>query len=602
MRQLLAWLALVASGSVLSAQEPGRAVDVSAEDFRRIAESRDSLPDAARARWLYAVFDTATRSYRRDQPLDTVIDASGVRAIYRRLRRDWDQGDAARWESALEALQTIDKTRLNERDALSHDLMHSEATRKLGMARGPQLYLPLTNNRGPHHSVWFYGSEWLPSETLADYEVVLAHLNGIPLEIDGMIEGMRQAHAEGMMPPQVLVTNVRDALGEMIVDDPMASGYLAKFVEFPASITAPDQARLRASAERIYRTGIRPAYERLLSYAADDYLPAATRDASFSALPGGTERYELLLRLRTAPAPLSPARLHRRALDDVARSAAVMDSVRVAVGFQGSYREFLEFLRSDSRFEFADSAAYVRAARAVAERIDANIDRLFHTIPRIPFGIAGAPGIGVGTYLRGVTKTTPGTVRLFIGAARTWRLHAMMLHEAVPGHHFSHAVFLERGLPAFRGLGSQSAFTEGWALYAESMGTELGLYDEEYSVVGRVVGELWRAIRAVLDTGVNGLGWTHEEAVRYARQNSVHTDAQIEGELNRMMTNPGFVLSYKLGQWKFQELRAFAERELGSSFEVRAFHDALLEHGEMPLDVLDSHMRAWVARQRSSSG
>lgn len=204
----LAWLTFLASASVLLAQGPGRAVDVAAEEFRRIVKSRDTLPDAARARWLYAVFDTTTRGRWRTQPQDTVTDESGERAIYRRLRPDWDDGDLARWEKALKALHSIDSARLTARDALSYDIVRSELIKNIALARAPGQYMPLTNRRGLHLIIWFYGSEFLPAETVADYKIILALLNGVALEIDEMMQGMRHAQNEGIMPPKALMTNV----------------------------------------------------------------------------------------------------------------------------------------------------------------------------------------------------------------------------------------------------------------------------------------------------------------------------------------------------------------------------------------------------------
>lgn len=604
-RLTVASLALLASASGLLAQGPGVARDIAADEFRRITSSRDSLSDGARAQWFFAVFDTAARGPWRAQPQDTVTDASGERAIFRRARPDWENGDLARWESALAALASIDTTRLDDGDRLSWAVTRSEVSRNIALAGMPGPYLPLTNNMGLHHIIWFYGSEYLPSESVADYDIVLAHLNGVALEIDDMMRVMRQAQREGIMPPRALMSGVADALREAIVDDPMTSGYLAKFSHFPGSIAPAERERLRGSAIRIYVTKIRPAYERLLAYATESYIPGASDSRTgLSTFPGGGERYALIVRLRAGTSDLSPLQLHQMALADVARQAATIDSFRVALGYGGTYREFLDFLRNDRRFVFPDSAAFVRAARDIAKRVDQNIFRMFHTVPRLPFGIEAARSSGGGLYRGGsITDGRPGMVRLFFSSDEpgpTWRLPSLMLHEGAPGHHFSHALNLENGIPRFRGLGSFRAFSEGWAMYAADMGEELGVYDDDYATVGHVVGDSWRSIRAVLDTGFHGLGWTWDECIDYARANSPEIDAFIEGELRAIMSTPGLVLSYKLGHWKFLELRALAERELGDAFDVRAFHDALLEDGEMPLDILDARTRQWVALARSA--
>ncbi|MEX1113479.1 MAG: DUF885 family protein, partial [Patescibacteria group bacterium] len=302
MQLAIALIALCTWTPGLSAQNVGVAVDAIAEEFRKIAASPDTTSATARAHWLFATFAETRVFPGRDQPQDTIIDSFGDRAIFRPLRPGWD---VDRWTSALEAIHSIDRDRLNARDALSYDIMLSDVSRALALARAPDLYMPLSERRGLHLIIWYYGSEFIPSKTVEDYELILAHLNGVALEIDEMMQGMRRAHAAGVMPPRLLMTKVADALRPAIVEDPMASGYLAKFSEFPASIPPRDQERLRANAMRIYALKIRPAYQRLLTYALEHYIPGATESIGLSALPRGAERYATIVRLRTRPADLS---------------------------------------------------------------------------------------------------------------------------------------------------------------------------------------------------------------------------------------------------------------------------------------------------------
>ncbi|MEX1129556.1 MAG: DUF885 family protein, partial [Vicinamibacterales bacterium] len=272
-----------------------------AKEFRRIAEDLGASTDEARAHRLFAAFESA-RGPQRNLPEDTVLDASGERAIYRRLRPDWA---LMRWENAVAAVESIDRARLNARDGLAYDVVKSDAMRELAMARTPRLYLPLSDRQGLHLVIWFYGSEFLASETVADYEVILAHLNGVALAVDEMTNGMQEAYAEGIVPPRAMMTGAAAALTEAIVDDPLESGYLAKFLQFPASIPVEEQGRLRANAARIYTNKIRPAYQRQLSYATEVYIPGATESIGVGDLPGGAERYATIVRLRTRPADLS---------------------------------------------------------------------------------------------------------------------------------------------------------------------------------------------------------------------------------------------------------------------------------------------------------
>jgi uncharacterized protein (DUF885 family) len=305
---------------------------------------------------------------------------------------------------------------------------------------------------------------------------------------------------------------------------------------------------------------------------------------------------------------LTPREIHETGLAEVRRIRAAMDSVIRSTGFTGSFEEFTRMLRTDARFFHTDSASLVRAYRDVAKRVDPELVRLFGRIPRLPYGVTTIPSYAAKSqttayYQPGSPEAArPGwyyvnTYKL--DARPIWEMEALSLHEAVPGHHFQIALAQElEGLPAFRRFGGYNAFVEGWALYAESLGPELGMYRDPYSRFGQLTYEMWRAVRLVIDTGIHSLGWSRDQAIDYFRANSAKTEQDIIVEVDRYIAWPGQALGYKLGELRIKALRAHAASELGDRFDVRAFHDQVLGQGALPLDLLEARIRTWVARQK----
>jgi uncharacterized protein (DUF885 family) len=392
-----------------------------------------------------------------------------------------------------------------------------------------------------------------------------------------------------------------------LVDDPLKSPLLQPFTRFPKEISAEDQARLRDDAMAAYRNVVKPAYERLHVFLVESYLPGCRESISMSALPNGQAWYAFRVKDSTTTS-LSPKEIHDIGQSEVKRIRAEMEAVITKTGFKGSFREFLDFLRTDKQFFYDTGPQLLAGYRDISKRIDAELPRLFGKLPRLPYGVMPVPSYAeksqtTAYYMPGAHKVgRPGTFFANTYALNTrpkWEMEALTVHEAVPGHHLQIALAHEmENMPEFRKHAGYTAFVEGWGLYSESLGEELGLYQDPYSKFGQLTYEMWRAVRLVVDTGMHSMGWTRQQAIDFFKQNTGKTEHDITVEVDRYIVWPGQALAYKIGQLKMKELRALATKELGEQFDIRAFHDELLGNGALPLDVLESHMKEWLAEQR----
>jgi uncharacterized protein (DUF885 family) len=337
-------------------------------------------------------------------------------------------------------------------------------------------------------------------------------------------------------------------------------------------------------------------------------VPRARTTIGLSALPNGADWYAHLVRRYTTTG-MTPQQIHELGLSEVKRIRAEMDKVIAAVGFKGTFEEFSRFLRTDPRFFYDKPEDLVDAYRVIAKRADPELAHLFRTLPRLPYGVTPIPDYEAKSQTTAYYDSgseaagRPGTyfVNIYDLKSRPkWEMEALTLHESVPGHHLQ--ISLARELPnlsEWRKHDGYTAFSEGWGLYAESLGTEMGFYKDPYSKFGQLTYEMWRAIRLVVDTGLHAKGWTREQALDYFKANAAKTEHDIEVEVDRYITSPGQAVAYKIGELKIKELRAYAEKELGPAFDVRSFHDQILGHGAVPLDVLEKNIREWVAGRKA---
>jgi uncharacterized protein (DUF885 family) len=490
----------------------------------------------------------------------------------------------------LDELATFDRTALGPTDRVSLDMATHLERAERAAAAFPGDYLPLDQMQGPQLDPAFLLSV-MPRETPRQHDDLLARIRLLPEVVDQSVELLERGRALGVTPPRICLREVPGQVEALVGDDPGANPVLL------ALAGAPDEVRAEAAA--LVREQVGPAYRRLLDHLVGTYLPACRETVGLRDLPDGADWYAERVRAHTTTSSLSPQEIHETGLSEVARIGAAMDEVMAATGFTGDRAAFARFLAEDPRFRFPTEAALLAAYRDVAKRIDPGIPRLFGRLPRLPFGVTAvpadqAPSQPAAYYMPGsIELGRPGMfyANTYDLASRpSWNLESICLHEAVPGHHLQLTLAQEtEGLPRFRQQSlSCTAFVEGWGLYAESLGPELGLYDDPYQRFGALDAEMMRACRLVLDTGLHALGWSRDRAIDFFAAHSVSPRHEIVVEVDRYLVLPGQALAYKVGELHLQRLRRERAAAEGDGFDLRAFHDDVLRHGALPLDLLDA--------------
>jgi uncharacterized protein (DUF885 family) len=444
-------------------------------------------------------------------------------------------------------------------------------------------------------------------DTVTDYENIIARLQRLPALIGQTIALMELGLAAGITQPQIVMRGVPAQVKAQIVADPSTSPLLDAFEQFPSGIAASERSRLTARARSAYTDDVAPAFARLYRFLEEKYLPRCREAIAVDALPKGAELYRYNVAWHTTT-NLTPKQIHQTGLAEVKRIRTEMDKVIASSGFKGSFSEFTRFLRTDPQFYFTDADALVASYREIAKRADPELARLFGVLPRLPYGVRrvpdaiapsqttayyepGSPAAGRPGYMYANTYKLDSRPR--------WEMEALTLHEAVPGHHLQIALAQElAGLPEFRKHGSYTAYVEGWALYSELLGEDMGFYTDPYSRFGQLTYQMWRAVRLVVDTGMHALGWSRQQAIDFFRENSAKTEQDIVVEIDRYIAWPGQALGYKIGELRIRELREKAEKALGSRFDVRSFHDALHTEGAVPLALLEARVDAWITSRR----
>lgn len=506
----------------------------------------------------------------------------------------------------LNALRAIDRARLSATDQLNYDLFRHTYADAVEESRFPGELMPINQMGGVQQDVPSTIAQ-MPADGVREYEDIIARLRAVPALVNQTIVLLERGLAAGLTPPRITLRDVPAQAQNLVVDDAIKSPLLAAFTRFPPEVPAADQERLRSAAIAAYRDSVAPAFRKLSAFLRDKYVPGARTTTGIRDLPNGLTWYQVRARSSTTT-DLTPEQIHAIGLAEVKRIRGQMDSVIAASGFKGSFVEFVQFLRTDPRFFWTTPEDLVRGSRELMKRIDPELVRLFGTLPRLTYGVSPIPSYAersqtTAYYQPGSPRgRRPGTyfVNTYNLAARPkWEMEALSLHEAVPGHHLQIALAQElEEVPEFRRYAGYTAFVEGWALYSESLGSELGLYGDPYSKFGQLTYEMWRAVRLVIDTGIHTMGWTREQAIDYFKANAAKTEHDITVEVDRYIVWPGQALAYKIGELKIKELRAYAATTLGSRFDIRAFHDQVLGAGAVPLDVLKARIRAWVASVR----
>ena len=450
-----------------------------------------------------------------------------------------------------------------------------------------------------------------PFANVADYEKWLKRLQGYGTLVDQNMAQMRAGMAAGRMPPREPMTRLVKQLGGFVPERPEDNPLYAPLQAMPAGIAPADAENLRAQAAAAIREVVNPAWQRFNTFYEKEYLPACRTSIAAEDFPDGVAFYALRVRDMTTT-ELTPDQIHQIGLSEVARIRAGMEKIREQVKFKGDLAAFFKFLRSDKQFYFKTGEELLAAYRALAKQIDPELVKLFGRIPRTPYGVVPVPELEAPNqttaYYRSPAEDGSRAGYFFANLYKPetrpkWEMAALTVHEAVPGHHFQIALAQELGeLPKFRRLGGYTAFIEGWGLYSESLGEEIGLYTDPYSKFGQLTYEMWRAVRLVVDTGIHHKGWTRQQAIDFFKANAAKTDNDIAVEVDRYISWPGQALAYKIGQLRIQALRERSRQALGDRFDVRRFHDVVLGNGALPLDVLEGNVDRWIAEEKKRPG
>ncbi len=445
-----------------------------------------------------------------------------------------------------------------------------------------------------------------PFNNEQDYENYLARLQAIPNFIQANIEIMREGIQTGYIPSRVTLEGIAESMELLFTGDPAQSSFLTPFQSLPESFKDVDRNRLTKNARAIVEMNVLPAFRILQQFIIRDYLPVARFGISAAELPNGIKFYLHRIHYFTSLNLTSEA-IHQTGLDEVRRIKAEMQLAIDKSGFSGDFTAFIEFLRTDRRFYTNSPAELLKEVSYVLKRIDGELPRLFKTLPRLPYGIRpipdfAAPGNTTAYYQPGTGDGTRAGIYYVntydLNSRAIYEIEALSLHEAVPGHHLQIALQQELGeLPNFRRFASFTSFIEGWALYAERLGLEVGFYTDPYSDFGRLSYEMWRACRLVVDTGIHALGWSRQQAIDFMVANTSLTMLNITNEVDRYIGWPGQALAYKIGELKIRALRAQAETCLRAHFDRRLFHDVVLGSGAVPLDVLENQVQTWINQQ-----
>lgn len=502
----------------------------------------------------------------------------------------------------LAALLSIERAKLSPLDQVNYDLARRRFEMSIESERFPDQYL-IVDHMNNGITAMLDLPNAMPASNVGDYENMLARLRAFPPLVDQGIALMNEGLKRGFTPPRVTLAHV----AEQVM--PTADQALQPFQHMPDSIAPADRERLQAEAKEIVAKQITPQLQKLRDYLANTYVPHAQERIAASDMPDGKAWYAFQLRYYTTT-NLTPDQIFDLGNSEVKRIRGEIDAVIASTGFKGTYQEFCNYLRTDPKFFYDKPEDVLAGYRDIAKRVDPELIRLFGRLPRLPYGVKAMEGgteTSPSAYYNNGTLAAgrPGWVLVNtydLKARPKWGMESLFLHEGVPGHHLQYSLVEELGeLPAWRKWDVYPAFSEGWGLYAESLGYELGMYKDPYSKFGALNNEIWRAMRLVLDVGIHAKGWTRQQAIDYCRANSAKTELEIVNEIDRYIEYPGSVPCYKIGELKIKELRDYAKKALGAKFDIRAFHDQLLAHGQLPLDLLEKSVKEWVAAQRDGT-
>ena len=513
----------------------------------------------------------------------------------------------------LDGLNTYDEKQLGERDKLNYQILRYDLTTKLAAMEFPEYLTPMNQmfDFRYYFSVMGSGTSIHPFKSTKDYDDFLKRINGFVAVTDTAIANMRTGMAQQYMQPKVVIGKVLPQIKAMLVDDVTKSLFYKPVQNMPATFSAQDKQRRTTAYTTAITEQIIPAYRRLYTFLQNEYLPRCRETVGLSAMPNGKAQYEYLVKSSTTT-NMTPDEVHALGLSEVNRIRQAIDGIRQQVGFSGDLKAFFAYVDTDPKFfPYKTEEAVLTGFQTIYQTMKPQLPSLFNMVPKTAFEIrpvekyraASSPAY----YMAGTPDGSRPGVFYFpvLDAAkyRYWRMEDLFLHEAIPGHHYQLSLQNENtALPAFQKIGSYGAYVEGWGLYAESLGKVLGLYTDPFQALGRYQGEIHRAIRLVVDTGIHQKGWTREQAIQYSLANEPISEADAIQEVERYIAWPGQAVSYKIGELKIMAIRQKAEKALGNRFDIRAFHDQVLKDGAMPLAIFETKMDSWIKSQQAVAG
>ncbi|WP_226663618.1 DUF885 domain-containing protein [Microbulbifer aggregans] len=597
---------LTSKVTYIAASVMAASLNVQAMDPKVFDKAMKALPKKDPSAQLKALQDLRYRWIMESYPESATYEG------YPGVERNWtDQSNTGierrkgQTRDLLTASRHLDKDKLPEAEQLDYQLLYQDLLLQVKGYQFPEHLLPVNHMSGVQRNVPAVLNA-MARRTSTDYENILARLDSLPTLIEQTQILMERGVKRNLTPPQITLRDLPGQIRALIPADPQQSPLLKAFNEMPQSISAAHQNRLRTRAYNIYQKSLVPAWTNFAEYIERDYIPKATTDTAFTKNEDGIRWYAYKVREETTT-DLSPEEIHRVGLAEVRRIRSEMDAIIKKTGFTGDFREFTEFLRTDPRFYYSTKEDLLKNYRDIAKRIDGELPALFGTLPRLPYGVKPIPGYSeksqtTAYYQPGSMEA--GRAGVFFAntydlkSRPTWEMEALTVHEAMPGHHLQIALAQEQtDIHPLRRTKMYTGFVEGWGLYSESLGYDLGLYKDPYNEFGALTYDMWRAVRLVVDTGMHQLGWTRDEAIAYFMNNSAKPEHDVVVEIDRYLVWPGQALAYKVGQMKIKEIRARAEEALGTNFNIRQFHDALLGAGALPLNVLESRMNSWIEAQ-----
>ncbi len=511
-----------------------------------------------------------------------------------------------RKRNLLTELKSVDRNSLSKEDKINAQILQGQLQNSVDLYAYKDHYLPITAESGFHAYISSIAKAKFTTE--ADYQRYIAKLNALPHYFSQQTHWLKEGLSVGITPPKVTLNGFEDSISAFMVpvED---SGYFKPFTQYPKHFTQAQQEKLTEQGKELIAQKVLPLYQAFYDFMTKEYIPGARTDIASASLPDGIAFYENRVRYYTT-LDMTSDEVHQLGLKEVKRIRAEMQVIIDELGFKGSFADFLTFLRTDPQFYPKTAEELLKEAAFIAKKADAMLPKYFGKLPRTPYGIQPvpaeiAPKYTTGRYSGSNRDDQPGYywVNTYALDKRPlYEMEALTLHEAVPGHHLQISLNKElTNLPNFRRYSYISAFGEGWGLYSEYLGLEAGFYQDPYSNFGRLTYEMWRAARLVVDTGMHAKGWNRQQALDFMANNTALSMHNVTTEIDRYISWPGQALSYKIGELTIKRLRAQAEKELGETFDIRAFHDAILENGSVPMSVLEQQINDFILKQKKSS-